>query len=129
MFLPPTHPVHRDVTRILSSGGLKPKGGSRRGTTDTWSPNRWPAEPVRLFLSRPLHDQTEIPVAAPGSVSPSTNVCPAAPPCPKSQLTKECGDGTGPDWGAPQRVYGTERRRNMNLVHFKRHRTPLMDGY
>jgi len=32
-------------------------------------------------------------------------------------------------WGAPQRAYGVEPRQNMNLVHFKRHRTLLVDGY
>jgi len=31
--------------------------------------------------------------------------------------------------GAPQRAYGAEPQPKMNLVHFKRHRTRLLDGY
>jgi len=60
-------------------------------------------------------------VAARGSLVPRANVCPAVP------LAR------GPGWlesvGSSPACVWNGARPNMNLVHFKRHRTPLVDGY
>jgi len=55
--------------------------------------------------------------AARRSVAPGANVRPAAPPSMRSQPTRECGE-------LPSVLLW-----QINLVHFKRHRTPLVDGY
>jgi len=60
-------------------------------------------------------------VLAQRSVALGANVRPATPPCPRTQPTRE--------WGAPQHEYGVEPQPKMNSVHFKRNRTPVMDGY
>ena len=52
------------------------------------------------------------------SVAPGTNDCLAAPPCPRSQLTRKCGE-----------LPSMQLRPKINLVLFKRHRTPLVDGH
>ena len=53
------------------------------------------------------------------------NVRPAAPPCPRSQLPADQRV-----WGAPQRASGEEPRPKIKKnMRFKRHRSPLVDGY
>jgi len=45
------------------------------------------------------------PVAAQGSVAPGANVRPAAPPCPRFQLTREYGELPSVVWGGTPAEY------------------------
>jgi len=66
-------------------------------------------------------DRMSIPVAALRSVAPGANVPPAAPPCPRFQPTRECGELPSVRMGWP--------RPKMKLMHFKCYRTPPVGGY
>ena len=116
---------------VHASENLASTGGRRYGSTHQCLSIRIPG-PLIMEIATTLswsssavsewgsgHDTLS--VAARGSVAPGANVRPAAPSCPRFQPTRECGElpSVRMEW-SPDR---------MNLMHFIRHTTPLVDGH